>query len=234
MTILITGAFGTLGRAVAEHFIGTGGPLALVDRAPAPADLRSSRDGGPHRLWGGVDLGDASAVDELFARVAREQGPVQVLVNVAGGFRWARLEDGGVEAWDAMYEINLRTAVNTCRAALPQLVECAQRQGDACIVNVGAGAAARAATAGMGAYTASKAGVARLTESLADELKDRGVRVNAVLPGTIDTPQNRRDMPDADASRWVAPRDLAAVIGFLASPAARAVTGAAIAVNGRA
>ena len=85
----------------------------------------------------------------------------------------------------------------------------------------------------MGAYTASKAGVERLTESLAEELKDRNVTVNSVLPGTLDTPRNRADMPGADFSRWVAPEALADVIAFLASDAARAVTGAAIRVSGR-
>ena len=100
------------------------------------------------------------------------------------------------------------------------------------IVNIGAGAAGRA-KAGMGAYTASKAGVQRLTEALAEELKDRNVTVNCILPGVIDTPQNRTSMAGADFSRWVAPAAIADVIHFLASDAARAVTGAAIRVFGR-
>jgi NAD(P)-dependent dehydrogenase (short-subunit alcohol dehydrogenase family) len=86
----------------------------------------------------------------------------------------------------------------------------------------------------MGAYTASKAGVQKLSESLADELKDSGITVNAILPGTIDTPRNRADMPDADFSRWVSPEAIADVVLFLASDGARAVTGAAIPVFGRA
>jgi NAD(P)-dependent dehydrogenase (short-subunit alcohol dehydrogenase family) len=100
-------------------------------------------------------------------------------------------------------------------------------------VNIGAAAAVARAGAGMGAYTAAKAGVLRLTESLSEEVKDRGLTVNAILPGTIDTPRNRVDMPDADFSRWVAPEAIADVILFLASDAARAVTGAAIPVQGR-
>jgi NAD(P)-dependent dehydrogenase (short-subunit alcohol dehydrogenase family) len=99
-------------------------------------------------------------------------------------------------------------------------------------VNVGALAASKAAT-GMGAYAASKAGVARLTEALAEELKDKGVTVNAVLPSIIDTPTNRADMPDADATRWVSADALAAVIAFLLSDDASAVTGALIPVCGR-
>jgi NAD(P)-dependent dehydrogenase (short-subunit alcohol dehydrogenase family) len=100
------------------------------------------------------------------------------------------------------------------------------------IVNIGAGAAGRAA-AGMGAYAASKAGVERLTEALAAELRDRNVTVNAILPGTIDTPANRAAMPDADVTRWVEPEAVADVVVFLASDAARAVTGAALRVFGR-
>jgi NAD(P)-dependent dehydrogenase (short-subunit alcohol dehydrogenase family) len=99
-------------------------------------------------------------------------------------------------------------------------------------VNIGANAAIRAA-AGMGAYAASKAAVARLTESLAEELKDKGITVNAVLPSIIDTPQNRTDMPDADFTRWVSPAQLAEVILFLLSDASAAVTGALLPVTGR-
>jgi NAD(P)-dependent dehydrogenase (short-subunit alcohol dehydrogenase family) len=151
-----------------------------------------------------------------------------VLVNIAGGFRWEKLEDGDPETWDQQYAMNLRTAVVCCKAALPAMLE----RGAGRIVNIGAAAAARAG-AGMGAYTAAKAGVLRLTESLSEEVKDRGLTVNAILPGVIDTPRNRSDMPDADFSRWVAPEAIADVILFLASDAARAVTGAAIPVQGR-
>ena len=117
----------------------------------------------------------------------------------------------------------------TNKTALPAMLE----RGRGRIINIGAGAAAGRAAAGMGAYTASKAGVQRLTESLSDEVKDRGITVNAILPGTIDTPRNRADMPHADFTRWVAPEEIAEVILFLASDAARAVTGAAIPVLGR-
>jgi NAD(P)-dependent dehydrogenase (short-subunit alcohol dehydrogenase family) len=156
-------------------------------------------------------------------------GSIDVLVNIAGGFRWQTLEQGDVEGWDAMFAINLKTAVLATKAALPQLVQSSAGR----IVNVGAGAAARPAMTGMGAYTASKAGVHKLTESLAEELKDRGITVNAVLPGIIDTPQNRADMPHADFSKWVRPQAVAAVIAFLASDQAAAVTGALVPVYGR-
>ena len=123
--------------------------------------------------------------------------------------------------------MNLKTATNLCRASLPALLAA----GNGSIVNVGAGAALKAA-GGMGPYAASKAGVHRLTEALAEELKGK-VRVNAVLPSIIDTPQNRADMPSADFDSWVKPADLAAVINFLASDEARAVTGALLPVNGQ-
>jgi NAD(P)-dependent dehydrogenase (short-subunit alcohol dehydrogenase family) len=149
-------------------------------------------------------------------------------VNAAGGFRWQPLADGDIDVWDQMYAVNLKTAVVACKAALPYLVAA----GTGRIINIGAGAAAKAA-AGMGAYTAAKSGVMRLTESLSQELIDRGITVNAILPGTIDTPQNRSDMPDADRTRWVSPQEIADVVLFLASNAARAVTGVAIPVFGR-
>jgi NAD(P)-dependent dehydrogenase (short-subunit alcohol dehydrogenase family) len=153
-------------------------------------------------------------------------GRLDALLNIAGGFRWQTLEDGDLGVWDALYAINVKTAATACKAALPHLVA----SGDGAIVNVGAAGALKAA-AGMGAYAASKGGVMRLTESLAEELKGR-VRVNAVLPSIIDTPANRKDMADADVSKWVAPDDLAEVMLFLASPSAKAVTGALVPVTG--
>ena len=127
-----------------------------------------------------------------------------------------------------MFALNLKTALNASRAARPFVKQSPEGR----IVNVGANGALKAA-AGMGAYAASKAGVHRLTESLAEELKATPVTVNAVLPSILDTEQNRRDMPDADPAKWVQPSDLARVMLFLASPESRAITGALIPVTGR-
>jgi NAD(P)-dependent dehydrogenase (short-subunit alcohol dehydrogenase family) len=179
-------------------------------------------------VLGGVQLDNDADTQAALAEAARLMGGLNALVNLAGGFRWEPLAGGSLATWDTMYATNLRSAVAATRAALPLLRAAAP----AAIVNVGALAAARAG-AGMGAYAASKAGVARLTEALADELKDEGVRVNAVLPSILDTPANRADMPDADPARWVAPAQLAAVVAFLLSDDAAAVTGACIAVAGR-
>ena len=182
----------------------------------------------PHVLLPGIDLVDLDQARRCMDACAARCGGIDVLVNIAGGFAWQTLADGDVNTWERLFDMNLRTAVVATKAALPHL----RARGAGRIVNIGAGAAARAA-AGMGAYAASKAGVERLTESLAAELKDEGITVNAILPGTIDTPRNRADMPDADFSRWVAPEKIADVIAFLASDAATAVTGAAIRVTGR-
>jgi NAD(P)-dependent dehydrogenase (short-subunit alcohol dehydrogenase family) len=224
-TVIVTGGFGFLGRAVGRTLAHGGWRVALVDRAPEPRG-----DPLPEGVLavGGIDLTDPVSAAAAVSRTVERYRRLDALVNVAGGFTWQTVLDGDVEGWDRMYAMNLRTAVVATKAALPKLLEA----GDARVVCVGAGAAAKAA-AGMGAYTASKSGVQRLVESLAAELRDAGVNVNAVLPGTIDTPANRADMPDADTSRWVAPEALADVVAFLLSPAARAVTGAAIPVFGR-
>lgn len=227
--VAVTGAFGNLGVAVAHAFAAAGAKVALIDFAASPAPAVAQAFGPPHLLLGGVNLSDFDAARAAMEQIVARCGGLDVLVNVAGGFRWQTLEGGDLATWDLMYTMNLKTAATACKAALPHLLA---RSGSRCIVNIGAGAAAKAG-AGMGAYAASKSGVARLTESLAEELKDRGICVNAVLPGIIDTPQNRKDMPDADFSRWVPPAAIADVITFLASDAARAVTGAAVPVFGR-
>jgi len=153
-------------------------------------------------------------------------GGLDVLVNIAGGFVWQTLADGGPETWSKMFAMNALTAVTMTRAALPTL----SVTPGAAIINIGAGSAMQAG-AGMGAYAASKSAVHKLTESLAAELAGDDCTVNAVLPSIIDTPTNRADMPDADFSQWVRPEAIADVIMFLASPAARAVTGALIPVG---
>ncbi|MBN3750802.1 SDR family oxidoreductase [Burkholderia sp. Se-20373] len=177
---------------------------------------------------GGIDLVDPQAAAQALDTVQREFGRVDALLNIAGAFVWQTIADGDAATWDRMYELNVKTALNASKAALPHLL--ANPAGR--IVNIGAGAAFKAGT-GMGAYAAAKAGVARLTEALAAELLDRGVTVNAILPSIIDTPPNRADMPDADFTRWVKPEQIAATIGFLLSADAQAITGASIPVTGR-
>ena len=136
------------------------------------------------------------------------------------------MSDGGLDQWEKMFAINTKTAVNASKAALPHLIET-----KGAIVNVGAFGALKAGP-GFGPYAASKQGVHKLTEALAEELKGK-VRVNAVLPSTLDTDANRKDMPNADFSAWVQPEALAKVMLFLASDDAREITGALIPVTGR-
>jgi NAD(P)-dependent dehydrogenase (short-subunit alcohol dehydrogenase family) len=220
--VIVTGGLGALGRRVGAELTARGARVALVDRAT------QTEVEGVQIVVGGVDLGDAASTAGAFEKIAQRLDGIDALVNVAGGFAWETLEGGSIETWDRLYATNVRTAVIASREVLPYLL----RAGNASIVNVGALAAQKAGS-GMGAYAASKAGVARLTESLAEELKDRNVNVNAVLPSILDTPANRADMPDADVSRWVSPHALGAVIAFLLSGDARAVTGACLPVAGR-
>jgi NAD(P)-dependent dehydrogenase (short-subunit alcohol dehydrogenase family) len=223
--LAITGAFGTLGAAVARAAAPTS-RLALIDLAHvAPAGLPANIE---TLVLGGVDLTDPAQAKDAIAAILDRFGQLDALINVAGGFRWEMHEGGDPQTWRTMFRINVETAANATRAAIPALRASAAGR----IVNVGANGAVKAA-AGMGPYAASKAGVHKLTEALAEELKPDGVCVNAVLPSIIDTPVNRADMPDADFSTWVKAEDLAVVILFLASEEARAVTGALVPVTGR-
>lgn len=221
--VVVTGALGALGRGVVPALAARGAQVAVVDRAPA-----QTLDGAA-LVSGDVDLASSEAAQRTLAAVAGKLGGIDALVNLAGGFRWETVEAGDIATWDLLYGLNLKTALVATKAALPHLLA---RGAGGRIVNVGAAAAAKAGL-GMGAYAASKAGVARLTESLAEELKDRGITVNAVLPSILDTPANRADMPDADFGRWVQPAQLAGVIAFLLGAEAQAVTGALIPVTGR-
>ncbi|PZQ50519.1 MAG: NAD-dependent oxidoreductase [Phenylobacterium zucineum] len=220
-TVVVTGGHGVLGRAVVEAALANGLKVALIDHAEG----QTPPDGAFE--VSGVDLTDAGAAEAAIAKVVEQFGAIDALLNIAGGFVWQTVDDAK-PAWDRMFALNLTTALNASRAALPHL----KASSDGRIVNVGAAGAVKAAS-GMGAYAASKSAVHKLTEALAEELKATSVTVNAVLPSILDTPQNRKDMPDADPAKWVAPSDLAAVILFLASPASRAMTGALVPVTGR-
>lgn len=220
--LVITGASGALGKVVADAARARGAKVAEVDHAAstiAPA---------PDRLViGGVDLSDPAQAAKAIEAAAAHFGKLDALINIAGAFSFETVADGDPKTWQRLYAINVMTALNASRAAIPHLVAA----GAGRIVNIGAMGALQAG-AGMGPYAASKAGVHRLTEALAAELKGK-VTVNAVLPSTIDTPANRRDMPQADFSKWVTGDELANVILFLVSDAASAVTGALLPVAGR-
>ncbi|SEH98257.1 3-oxoacyl-ACP reductase FabG [Tardiphaga sp. OK245] len=220
--VVITGASGALGQVVLDRAVKSGATIAAIDHsAKTPAST-------PDRLQiGGVDLSDAAQADAAIAAVVKQFGKIDVLINIAGAFTFENIADGNNKSWETMHRLNLLTALNASRAAIPHLT--LSKAGR--IINIGAMGALQAG-AGMGPYAASKAGVHRLTETLAAELKGK-VTVNAVLPSTIDTAANRRDMPNADFSKWVTPDELASVILFLASDAASALTGALLPVSGR-
>jgi NAD(P)-dependent dehydrogenase (short-subunit alcohol dehydrogenase family) len=223
--VAVTGGFGALGAATVQTLLAAGAKVAAIDRAETRSPSVSL---GSASLFGGVDLGDEKAAQATIDKVAHALGGLDALVNIAGTFRFEKLADGSVDTWDFLYRINLRTVVAASKAALPLLVA----SGNGRIVNIGAIGAIKPG-AGMGAYAASKQGVMKFTEALADELKDKGVTVNALLPSIIDTAPNRADMPKADFDRWVKPAELAGIVAFLLSDRARAITGALIPVAGR-
>ena len=220
--IVVTGASGALGRVVATSALAQGARVAGVDHAASQVTAT------PDRIeLGGVDLTEATQARKAIDAAASHFGRLDALINIAGGFAFEAIAEGDPKTWQRMYALNVLTALNASRSAIPHLVA----SGAGRIVNVGAMGALQAGS-GMGAYAASKAGVHRLTEALAAEWKGR-ITVNAVLPSTIDTAANRASMPNADFGKWVTPEELANVILFLASDAASAITGALLPVSGR-
>ncbi len=225
--VMLTGAAGNLGRAVAAAFAANGDTLALVGRSHEQLAKAFGAES-PQLRFTPADLRVQAEVDAAVRELLQREGRIDVLCNLAGGFEMGEaVHETSATTWEHLLDLNARSLLHTAHAVVPAML--AQRRG--CIVNVGAHSARRGA-AQMGAYIASKAAVERLTETMDAELREHGINVNCVLPGTLDTPQNRAAMPDADPARWVTPADLAAVILFLASDAARAVHGAALPVTG--
>ena len=225
-TVIVTGASGNLGRAVAKAFADLGANLVLVDLKRerlegAYGPENEQRSLVPANL---VKMADATGVAQTaLARFGR----IDVLCNIAGGFRMGEtVHETSDENWNFLFDINTRTLLHTVRAVVPHMVAA----GGGKIVNIGAFAAQKG-VAQMGAYTASKSTVIRMTEAMAAELREKNINVNCVLPTIIDTPENRAAMPKTDPARWIAPADLANVIVFLASDASRAVHGAAVPVT---
>ena len=221
---------GNLGNAVARAFLDAGANLVLVDRSPdrLPLLFPDIVDSPDHFLATSVDSTDPDAFRLMVARAVERFGRLDLLVNTVGGFRaGAPLHETPLETLDFLFNLNARTMFIASQAVIPTMLA----QGTGKIVNV----AARFGLVGgknMAAYSASKSAVIRLTESMAAELKGDGINVNCILPGTIDSPKNRLDMPGADHSRWVKPESLADVILFLASSAARDIHGASVPVHG--
>jgi NAD(P)-dependent dehydrogenase (short-subunit alcohol dehydrogenase family) len=231
---LVTGAAGALGAEVARTLSKRGDKLALVDGPHARDRLQAlaAELGGACVIAG--DIAREPTWAEAMPRIARELGaPPSKAALIAGAWRGgkAQHEEANDEIWRAMLQANLETVYATLRAVLPAMV--AQRRGS--VVVMGSRAAAQPATsARSAAYAASKAGVVALAQAVAAEVLEHGVRVNAVLPSTLDTAANRAAMPKADPARWVSLPSAAAVIAFLLSDESRDISGAALPVYGRA
>jgi NAD(P)-dependent dehydrogenase (short-subunit alcohol dehydrogenase family) len=229
--VIVAGAAGNLGSAVAAAFHASGAHLVLVDREPDRLsglfpELANSPD---HIFAAPVDLTDEDAAQTMVAEALERFGRIDVLVNAVGGWRGGKpVHETSLDTLDFLFNLNTRTVFIASRAVIPSMLD----RGSGKIVSVAARPGLMG-TARNGAYSASKAAVVRLTETMAAELKNEGINVNCVLPGTIDTPDNRQSMPKADHSRWVPPEAIADVILFLASDAALAVNGAAVPVYGR-
>ena len=220
-TVLVTGACGIVGTALCQTLIEAGYNVIGVDMANelpfdnAKVDFR-----------GGIDLANEAAVTGLAETLKQEGYALNGLVNIAGGFVWEEALSGDSSTWTRMFQINLMTALNTCKAMAPLLTN------PGAIINIGA-AAADKASAGMGAYTASKSAVIKLSEALNEELREHGVRVNVISPTIVDTPTNRNDMPDAAFDDWVSPAQIADLTAFLLSDAALAINGENIRIRGK-
>ena len=226
-TVLITGAAGNLGRAVAQAFADQGARLVLLD-LHADNLRKTFGEENAQRLFVAADLLQPEPASAAVKTASARFGRIDVLCNLAGGFRMGEaVHETSAVNWDFLFGLNARTLLHMAQAVVPGMLAA----GGGKIVNVGAFAAQKG-VAQMGAYIASKSAVIRLTESMAAELREKGINVNCVLPTIIDTPENRAAMPDADPARWVAPQDLASAIVFLASDAARAIHGAALPVTG--
>lgn len=220
--VVVTGAAGALGSAISGHLSQAGWTVAGVDVGTQRGD------GNIFSVFhAGTDLTDDRTAAEAMKRIHTELGPMSALLNIAGGFAWETILDGSPNTWDEMYTRNVKSCLISCQCAIPFFSE----NGGA-ILNVSA-EASRKAGLGMGAYAASKSGVSRLTEALSEELKDKAIRVNAVLPTIIDTPANREEMPDEDHQKWVRTDELAQIAEYLIGPGASAINGVQLTVRGR-
>ena len=215
---LVTGATGNLGGAVMQTLQASGTRVVAVERAQVRFE---------GEVLAQVELADAASIAAAIAHVAQRLGPIDAVVHTVGTYRGGRsLLDTSSDDFVELFATNVLTTANVVRAALVHMLP--RQQGQIAVV---ASADALQAVAGQSAYGASKAAQLRMVESAAAEIRGRGVTLNAVLPGTMDTAQNRAAMSDADRSRWVSLEAVAEVLAFLVSPAAAAIHGQAVRVG---
>jgi NAD(P)-dependent dehydrogenase (short-subunit alcohol dehydrogenase family) len=231
---IVTGSTSPLGSSVTKEFLAHGIRVVGTYRSEESVSALRTELGSLAANFQSrkADITDESDVRELFETVKAEHGRVDILVNIVGGYGGGQeVWNTAVEDWDNMLRVNLRSAFLCCRAALPMMIE--QNYGK--IVNIAARPALeKRYRAKSGAYAVSKAGVLVLTETIAEEVKKLDINVNAVLPSTIDTLENRKAMPQADFTKWVQPAEIATVIMGLVSDDMRPVSGSAITVYGKA
>lgn len=229
--VVVTGATGHLGRTVVGAFLGAGAHVAAPHRGDAGAEeLRRAYAADEARLLlERADPVDEEAISRFAVAVVERWGRLDALAALVGGFAPGTVAESPLAAFRTLFDQNVATTVASIRAVLPHM----RARGYGRIVCVGARPALRGAR-NMAAYSIAKTGVVRLVESLAEEVKDEGITVNAVLPSTLDTSENRRTFPKADPRKWVSPQEVAAAMVFLCSPQASGITGAAIPVFGRA
>lgn len=218
--MLITGGFGGLGTKLGEMASRNGYKVALAGRSTA------SDTSFPALRLEGVDTGNPADAQKAVDTVIEQLGGLDVLVNATGDFTIGSVKDGNVEDWARLYAANVVPAVATSKAAIPALLA----SGSGRIVNVGAALGGQGAPF-VGAASASKAALARLTETTAAELAGSGVTANIVLPTIVDTPRNRAALPDVDPSAWVSYDQVAEAILELASPDAQGKTGQAVPIG---
>lgn len=227
---MVTGASGNLGRAIAKAFYDSGASLAIVDRhEDVLRRIFPDMVDAPNCFMSGcADITSPVEVGKVVENAADFFGHIDMLVNTVGGYRAGQsLHETPLSTFEYMIKLNAQTTFVISQAVIPHMIQ--QGSGKIVLLAARPGLAGRA---NMAAYSASKAAVIRLTESASAELRDQGINVNCLLPGTIDTPQNREAMPEADHERWVAPESLAEVILFLCSTAAKDIHGAALPVYG--
>lgn len=220
MRVLVTGAAGALGQAVVDRFIKNGDEVVGTSTSPTNPDK-------PGLRWLTADLSDARQVETAVGGLAKA-GRIDAWVNCAGGFRYASIDETSDADFEFLFKANFQSAFLLFRTLVPAM----KKQGFGRIVVVSARSSLQA-TAGIAAYGASKAALNALVQATADEVRGHDINVNAVLPTIIDTPANRKDMPSADFSKWVAPAELAEVIFSLTQPGARQIHGALVPVSGR-
>jgi NAD(P)-dependent dehydrogenase (short-subunit alcohol dehydrogenase family) len=231
MVVMVTGAAGALGTVVARTFYHAGANMVCVDldRDGLGRIFEKVSISPDDYMIESIDLTEADEVNAPVDKAIKRFGKIDVLVNTVGGFRSGKpVHETPLNEWDFLMSINARSVLVAMKAVIPHMLI----QGNGAIVNISARPGLKG-QAKMAAYSASKSAVIRLTESVSAEVRHSGIHVNCVLPGTIDTPQNRKDMPEADFSTWVKPASLANVILFLSSDQARDIHGAALPVYGR-